>query len=315
MEAPTRTTIRRPSTELPVLIDQLQRELETLEKDGEQAPEPHLYRAYLHYAYSLAWEGVSRGELEAPRRILDGLLEVQWFADRHEPEDLEWVEKAALELDFTIQSLYRACDAVEDRQVEVRLERRQSENDRQVLKVLAETWDRYLRRIDVYERLDPAARPTLARVGQILAELHQDGLLKRVFQRAQGSSQASFYALAPKGIDVCRKLGLVPEARLAAIEKGEPEAEAEVEPAGVPADILAFAHASLGPHQRWRRVAVGSLASSQAPKEAIFGALKAAKIAAAAGGRDAEVLDYYTEAVCQVALAREAFSHVAFAHA
>jgi hypothetical protein len=315
MEAPTHTTIRRPSTELPVLIDQLQRELEVLEKDGEQAPEPHLYRAYLHYAYSQAWEGVSRGNLEAPRRILDGLLEVQWFAETRQPDGLGWVERAALELDFTIQSLYRACDAVEDRKVEVRLEERQSESDRQVLKVLAETWDRYLRRIDVFERLDPAARPTLARVGQILAELHHDGLLKRVFQRAQGSSQASFYALAPKGIDVCRKLGLVPESRLAALEKREPETEAETVPATVPAGILAFAHASLGPRKRWRQVAVGALANSQAPKESILDALKVAKAAASARGRDAEVLDYFTEAVCQVVLTKEAFSHVAVAQA
>lgn len=81
-----RTNLRRPSQDLDVLADQLLRELERLEQEGEEAKEPELYRAYLSYAHALAWEGVARGDLDAPRRVLDYLLITQPLVDALRPE-------------------------------------------------------------------------------------------------------------------------------------------------------------------------------------------------------------------------------------
>lgn len=262
----THTKLRRPSKDLGVLADQLLRELERLEQEGESAKQPELYRAYLHYAHSLAWEGVARGDLGAPRRVLDHLLALQPIVDAHQLDDRKPVEQAALEVDSLIRSLYLACEAVEDKQVEVRLADRRSETEREILRVLSGSRE-YLRRMDVYDRLAPEKRPTPARVGQILTELYHDGLLKRIHGRAQGNPNASFYALSLRGIEVCRSLGLdiVVEAK----GKHSVDTEAPVTgkervdfPTMFHQAVSSLADRNLPP--QWRRIVAGALANIHA---------------------------------------------------
>ncbi|HEV2856186.1 MAG TPA: hypothetical protein VHC97_25580 [Thermoanaerobaculia bacterium] len=279
------TKLRRPSKDPSVLADQLLRELENLEQEGESAEEPELYRAYLDYAQALAWEGVARGDLGAPRRILDHILAVQPLVATYEPAGGRPVERAALEVGGLIRSLYTACEAVADKQVEVRLSDRRSATEREVLRVLAASQDEYLRRVDVYERLDPKRRPTPARVGQILAELHHDELLKRIHGRAQGNPNASFYALSPRGIEVCRDLGLSPA------------------PAPGPTAnwIYRFVQIVLDSDQstHYRRIAVGSLANCQSSGEQVLDILEAAAIE-----KGEETFDFFKEAFTQIVLTK-----------
>ncbi|HZF11706.1 MAG TPA: hypothetical protein VFE33_23210 [Thermoanaerobaculia bacterium] len=199
---------RRPSDDLLELKDQLLGELERLEKEGEDAGEPWLFRAYLQHAQTLAWQEVAEGKLGIPRQILDCLLEVQPVVDANSPETLTPAARAALEVDAVIRSLYTAAQAMEEVQASLRLADDHSETERAVLQVLLDNRGTYLRRGDVYEQMAPDQRPTAPRIGQILAELYHQGLLLRVHGRAQGSSKASFYTLSPKGFEMCARLKL-----------------------------------------------------------------------------------------------------------
>lgn len=86
-------------------------------------------------------------------------------------------------------------------------ERRKLHSEHQILRVLWANQSEHLVRSEVHKRLNPG-RPGLGRVGQILVELQAAGLLDRRMRRAQGSKRAAAYALSPKGIDLCRRLGL-----------------------------------------------------------------------------------------------------------
>lgn len=195
---------KRPSSDLSILSGQLLRALETLER-GEDA-EPGL-RAHLEHAQALAWRGVADGRLELPRAVLDALLPAQPIVDRwRRGAALTPQAEAAREVQATIDALYTAEDALETRKIEARLgSEDKSRSERAVLRVLAgET--RYLRRGEVVQRL--GLRLTPARVGQILVALYHDGLLLRRFDSAQGRAETAFYALAPTGVELCRRLGL-----------------------------------------------------------------------------------------------------------
>ncbi len=61
-------------------------------------------------------------------------------------------------------------------------------------------------RSEVRRRMPHAHRKSLGRVGQILAALYEDGFLIRVQKKAQGSREASFYALSESGKKLCRQL-------------------------------------------------------------------------------------------------------------
>ncbi|HSS47453.1 MAG TPA: hypothetical protein VLX28_00770 [Thermoanaerobaculia bacterium] len=212
------TLPRRPSDDLLELRDQLLGELERLEKEGEEAGEPWLFRAYLQHAQTLAWQAVAQGKLGVPRQILDCLLEVQPVVDANSPETLAPAARAALEVDAVIRSLYAAAQTMEEAQASLRLADDHSETERAVLQVLLDNRGTYLRRGDVHEQLPlpPEQRPTRPRIGQILAELFHEGLLLRIHGRAQGSANASFYALSPKGFEVCARLKLPEEERTGA---------------------------------------------------------------------------------------------------
>ena len=84
----------------------------------------------------------------------------------------------------------------------------------EVLRVLWAGEGEYLVRSQIHKSMPRARRPTLGRVGQILAKLYKDGLLLRQVQSAQGARKASFYALSEKGLEVCRRLGFEREEQL-----------------------------------------------------------------------------------------------------
>jgi hypothetical protein len=107
-----------------------------------------------------------------------------------------------------IRSLYLADEVLEEARTTVRLaDRDRSRTEQEVLRVLFESRGTYLRRGAVRHRMDAEHRPTPARVGQILVDLHGEGLILRTHGRAQGSPRAAFYALSPRGFEVCRSLG------------------------------------------------------------------------------------------------------------
>lgn len=80
-------------------------------------------------------------------------------------------------------------------------------SERAVLRVLWCHPEESLVRREIHRRFNPTHRPTLGRVGQVLKALNGEGLLECTHGRAQGSPNASFYRLSPKGHDLCRQLG------------------------------------------------------------------------------------------------------------
>ena len=86
-------------------------------------------------------------------------------------------------------------------------------SEREVLRVLWASED-HLVRSQIHKRMPLARRPTLGRVGQILAALHRDKLLRRVAGKAQGARRAGFYGLSARGRRLCKRLGFEHEERL-----------------------------------------------------------------------------------------------------
>lgn len=209
-------TLRRPSKDPDILNQQLLRELERL-RSGTPLPEDEqqLYRAYLFQAEALAWEGVARGELDAPRQVLDRLLDTQTFAEAYLRDDLDPREKAAYDVHALTRSLYLADRVLSDVRVEVRLkDRDRSALEREICRVLYAERESYLHRGDIHRRLRLTNTPTPSRVGQILRSFSDEGLLKRTTGPAQGNPRTTFYALSPKGLALCRRLGLDRRERL-----------------------------------------------------------------------------------------------------
>jgi len=204
---------RRPSDDLDELRDQLLRELERLDGAGDEVEEPRLYCDYLRYAHAVAWERVYKGDADAPRQVLDRLRAGRWFVDAHLPT-LTPKAWAAVDVNFTLRSLYLAEDLLKGAAEETRLsDRRRSPTEREVLRVLARSDGEFLRRGEVQARLSLVKKPGAARVGQILADLYHHHLVLRLQRQAQGAASVSFYALSPRGHELCRRLGLDREER------------------------------------------------------------------------------------------------------
>jgi hypothetical protein len=201
--------LRRPSDDPVELGSQLLRELDGIHREGGSWKEPSLFRAYLQHAQALAWQGIARGDLNAPRHVLDQLLSAQSFVDRHRAEPPDLAARAAEDVHQVIRSLYLADEVLQEARTRVRLaDRDRSRTEREILRVLFENRGTYLRRGAVRSRMKTADRVTPARVGQILVDLHDEGIVLRDHGRAQGSPSAAHYALSPQGIEICRELGL-----------------------------------------------------------------------------------------------------------
>lgn len=235
---------RQPSDNLDELQGQLLQTLSLLEEDRLQQPE--LVRAYAQHAQVLAWRRVADGHMGAPVEALDCLRAAEPFIGRNAP-DLEPLAAAALEIYIVCQSLALAAEALAKRRVEDRLSEPRSEIERAILQVLAEHRGIFLRRGEILERLTENNRPTPPRVGQILAELHEENVVLRIHGRAQGNPNAAFYALSPRGVELCRDLGLIRE-------EGEDD---------LPLPILEAVEIACDPALYWerRRVAHGVLAT------------------------------------------------------
>jgi hypothetical protein len=199
---------RQPSDNLGELQGQLLRELAKLQE--QPGDEPELYRAYVQHALVLAWRGVADGRMQAPREALDCLRVAQPFIARYMP-DMEPAAAAAAEIYALTESLSLAIEALEARRVEDRISDPRSETERAILQVLADNQGTFLRRGEVHERLGGDIRLTPPRVGQILAELHEENVVQKIHGRAQGNPNAAFYALSSQGVELCWSLGLIPD--------------------------------------------------------------------------------------------------------
>lgn len=194
---------RRPSQDPDELAKQLQRALARFEREsGEEGGDDEtlaLCRGYLDHALALAWRGACAGNLEAPRTLLKPLLVVQVVAQRLAPEPVTPRSRVAAWVEGVVHALRLGDQALEVERISARLENPQRSGlERAVLDVLAGAGG-YLRRGEVYARLDAASRPTRVRVGQVLNELHHDGLLLRTRRRARGNRDTRFYALSEAG--------------------------------------------------------------------------------------------------------------------
>jgi len=204
---------RRPSGSPSELIQQLLRELARVRNtdlnEEERSDAFHLVRAYLAHAQALAWKDVVQGtDLLGPRRVLIALQRVRPFVDRHYP-DLEPAGQIAIEIETVMAGLLAAEDTLE----RIRAERRMKDPDlsaleQAVLRVLSRQASSQ-RRGQVYEKLEPEVKRSPQWVGKVLQKLSDDGYLYSTQGRAQGNPETAFYAIARKGLELCREIDLV----------------------------------------------------------------------------------------------------------
>lgn len=246
---------RLPSDDLPALGRQLVGALEELHEEGSEDALGQV-RLFLSHAQALTWRGVAGGDPNAPRQTLDHLLDAQSFADVHLPE-MTPRQRAAVEIHIAIRGLYRATEALESLRLQARLaDREHSATEQEVLRVLYEAGGEFLRRQQVHDRMQPERRPTAPRVGQILVELHHDGLLLRREAMAQGNPRTGFYGLSKMGYELTKTIGLT-----------QPQFAQEISVRSKPADRqIGATFATLASHvhdprlsKTWRSLASGLL--------------------------------------------------------
>ena len=196
---------KRPAADPEVLCGQLQRELHLL-RQGELDPEePLLYEVYARQVRAECWRRVGAGNLAAPGELLARLEGVQSFVNSFLPEPGEPRAEAARQMHHLLIELALAARTLEPVHRKARLsDGSRSAADREVLRVLFEHRDRYLRRGEVHQKMRHEL--SLVRVGQILVDLHHEGLLLRVHGTARGNPSAAFYALSEAGVEICREL-------------------------------------------------------------------------------------------------------------
>lgn len=200
---------RQASDDIEELALQLERELGRLEgtdqASGDLTDAFQLAHTYLHHGQRLTWNRVVHGDFEAPRKLLDAFGETRAFADFHAPE-LSPVQTVATTINATLGALILAEQALADARNRQRLANRDlSKREHEVLRVLLSS-TAYLRRKQVFDRMDEGIRPTLSRVGQILVELHEMGFVSCRHERAQGDPDAAFYAINERGQETARRI-------------------------------------------------------------------------------------------------------------
>lgn len=191
------------------LVARLKEELRRLSKGSDVTEEGEAASSVsvlLKHAHTLAWRGVAQGDLELPVKILSLLRQFQRFVDLHAPK-LSAKSNAAAEIRSALTAFFIAHESLEEVRTKVRLaDRARTQAEREVLRVLAESPESYLRRGQVRDRL--TTKPSPARVGQVLLQLSSEGLLKSVQSSAQGNPETSYYSLSPLGYDLINTLGL-----------------------------------------------------------------------------------------------------------
>jgi len=309
---------RTPSDTLSELQEQLSRELTRL--DNGPPEEPWLFRAYVQHAQILAWRGVAEGRMMAPREAMDCLDAAHPFVNRHLPDLSAPAAAAAVELYYATQNLHLATQALEARRVEDRISDKRSETERAILQVLAENRGCYMRRGEIHKVLKLPGSVTASRVGQILVELHAENVVVRIHGRAQGHPDAAFYALSPRGLELCMNLGLMEEEldedQLEGVAAGAPSDPGEAtELAGKRQVLQEAAQVAFDParNQAERLIARGLLASS------CFGPLKSLVLRTLTvmageneGGGDRARQELVDETIEEVLKARSVISRQAF---
>lgn len=81
-----------------------------------------------------------------------------------------------------------------------------------VIKVLADHPGEYMRQGQVHQMMKSMEKniPSAARVGQVLRELHDKGLVNRKAGKAQGRPETAFYSLSEAGFTIAREYKLLP---------------------------------------------------------------------------------------------------------
>jgi hypothetical protein len=201
----------RPDPDPEVLAKQLKHSLSELRGQS--------YQGYLAQLIRNTFLGVQDGNLESPQRVVELLAPALHLAERlgTEPDAVE----AAAWMKATSRFLQVANEALRPRlTVETLLSRDRSDTEREVLQILLREDKQPLRRGEIAARWNaeqPA--PTTMRIGQILANLHEAGVLVRVKQPARGGNDVAFYRLSRLGRELCERLDVTAQSTEAMVIK------------------------------------------------------------------------------------------------
>jgi len=202
------TRNQRPSDHLPTLAWQLRTSLEGLRDDAD-GPDVRDFRRFLRRAVTLGWRAAATGKFTTVSEVIELVREARPMVDDALP-NLPPRALAAVEVQQALAVLYVGEDALREVELENRLaDRGRHPTERAVLEVLA-VGERSLRQAEVHARLKlpKEAKPTPSRVGQILRELYDHGFTRRQLARARGHAEAAHYQLAPRGLVLCKQLGV-----------------------------------------------------------------------------------------------------------
>jgi DNA-binding PadR family transcriptional regulator len=215
---------RLASPDLETLTRQFLREIDALtaasrrQADGAEpatgeGAEPWLYKAYAQEFLRVAWSEVAKGDLQAPARLARHLIEVENRTRGLLPPPVSPLAEAARDVDQLMRALLLADACLEPARLEGRLaDRQRSRTQRAVLQCLETHLGEYLRRGEIRDAMvetgTAAVKPS--RVGQILADLHRQGLVLRVNAAAQGNPDTAYYTLSAAGRSLCQRLALAP---------------------------------------------------------------------------------------------------------
>ena len=213
MSTVLKTTRRqRPSRDLATLSSQLRQALRELQSDDD-GPGARDYRRFVRRAMAQAWRAAITGETGVMAEVIEIFREARPMVDDALPL-LEPRAGAAVEMQQMLAVLYLGEGELRKVKLENRLtDRGRHPTERGVLEVMV-TAERALRQKEVYERMPASARPSPARVGQILRELFRDRYLQKQLGRARGRSEVAHYHLSPRGRDLCSALGISDSVRI-----------------------------------------------------------------------------------------------------
>jgi len=207
------STPLRPDRDSQVLAEQLKQSLGALSTRGDA------YQGYLAQVVRTCFLAIQDGDLESPQASLALLAPALHLGERLVGSN-EAVEAAAW-IRATARFFEVAKEALAPRlTLDTLLARDRSETEREILQVLLRADKVALRCGEIAERWRAAhPRPTTQRIGQILANLHEAGLVVRVKQPARGGSDVAFYRLSRLGRELCERLTLPTSAPEGLLEK------------------------------------------------------------------------------------------------
>jgi hypothetical protein len=217
---------RVPSADLDALFDQLLREVDTLvasEAGAAGAPgsdgaaqaeaaanaDPWRFKVHLQKILSVAWNAVAHGDLGALAGLARRLVRVEDRTRARLPEPETPLREAARDVNQLMRSLLLGDSCLDLPRLEERLaDRQRSRTERAVMRCLRQRMGEYLRRGEIRDILAQTGAATVeaSRVGQILVELHRQGLVLRVSAAAQGNPDTAHYTLSSAGRALCDRL-------------------------------------------------------------------------------------------------------------